>query len=657
MASQPRLTYAQAARKQPSPQPLQPRPPAAVASFQTPAGPLQNAGLDSQRNIPPSSYRGNQSRAAHSRGAARGSASSRPSRSGPAARSTNHRPSSSRLSSGVSTHRSTTHTSAKQGSGPPYFRPTSGASKPTKQVSQLSFRPTSGASTPTGKQVSQPSSRSTSASTPTKQVSQPASGASTNHVPEPTKDVSQLNLSSRLPPCSLDSATVSGSLTTSSGLVSSQETTSEPDHEEVTNSQSYACSLSPSANSAQPRSRSVSPYSDNDARENSWPVSGNCSQDADDSKSVRIFIDNSNLWINAQQVAAKNMIPKKDHRVSFDLVNLTDVIRKGRKIADCKLYGSEPPHVDKLWKKLEEYGCTTNIYERSRWTGKEKEVDTAMTADIVATAYEEQPATIAVVSGDSDFRSGIEKALKRGWKVEVYSWKQALASRITELSSNVNVEIIYLDNHLDDIIFVTRKFKRNEGQQWSSSLKGVLMHMRHNFFTGHEPTDDWCKVLEKISQWPFRYCWLSATSDDLLLVFKKKAHDISGQLRSFDIDNFLQQLYKDPPAGMEDIGLYHMDVDTEEGVNDCDKRCPHKFCCQYGDEDCYYQHTDEEKRFFEQNGGVGLPRRKVLPCKKYTQDKCPKEAKDCTLAHGDEDALCPNCGKSGHFEYNCKDND
>ena len=98
-----------------------------------------------------------------------------------------------------------------------------------------------------------------------------------------------------------------------------------------------------------------------------------------------IFIDNSNSWINAQEVVARNncLISKKDHRVCLNFVNLIDFIRKGRKVADCKLYGSEPPHVDAFLKKLEEYGCVTNIFERSKWTGKE--VDTAMTADIVAT--------------------------------------------------------------------------------------------------------------------------------------------------------------------------------------------------------------------------------------------------------------------------------
>ena len=214
------------------------------------------------------------------------------------------------------------------------------------------------------------------------------------------------------------------------------------------------------------------------------------------------------------------------------------------------------------------------------------------------------------------------------------------------------VAVIYLDDHLDDITFVNRNFKLNrEGLPFS--LIGVLMHIKHNFFPGHEPTDDWCKELEKVSRWPFLYCWLSSTSDDLLLVFERNAQDTNGQSQSFNVDNFLQQLGKDSPAGMKGVKMYE-NVNAVEGVSDCDKRCPHKFCCLYGDEHCYYQHSDEEKNFFEQNGGVGLARVKVRPCKKHARNKCSKkEAKDCDFAHGDEDALCPNCGKNGHFEYNC----
>ena len=77
------------------------------------------------------------------------------------------------------------------------------------------------------------------------------------------------------------------------------------------------------------------------------------------SSPVWIFVDNSNLWINAKQLAAKksNMLTEEDHRVRFDIGKLTDVIAND----PSGVYGKAGN--GKLKRKAEtESGKTHNAY-------------------------------------------------------------------------------------------------------------------------------------------------------------------------------------------------------------------------------------------------------------------------------------------------------
>ena len=91
-------------------------------------------------------------------------------------------------------------------------------------------------------------------------------------------------------------------------------------------------------------------------------------------------------------------------------------------------------------------------------------------------------------------------------------------------------------------------------------------------------------------------------------------------------------------------------------VDDCgrspskDSPCKLKFNCKHG-LSCDYQHTEEEKSFFQKNGGKGNPSRKTKPCEPYRN--CQKKKEDCDYAHGEEDAWCLKCKSSGHFKNDC----
>ena len=155
-----------------------------------------------------------------------------------------------------------------------------------------------------------------------------------------------------------------------------------------------------------------------------------------------VFIDNSNLWLEGQRLKGKKLKDTDiDHRFRVDLAKLKRVVTKDRRIANAFLYGSRSPasnKADQFWKAAEEKGFAVKIYERSAH-GSEKEVDTAMTADIVDLAgdtFYARKADVAIfiiVTGDRDLRPPIEKVIKREIHVELWSWGHSMSHVFKEL--------------------------------------------------------------------------------------------------------------------------------------------------------------------------------------------------------------------------------
>ena len=308
-------------------------------------------------------------------------------------------------------------------------------------------------------------------------------------------------------------------------------------------------------------------------------------------------------------------------------------------------------------KKIKEHGWKTNIQQSSQCTGKEKKVDASMNVDITETACSNQSGTIAIVSGDADFEPSIKSALKHDWKVEVYSWEHATSK---DLSSRTDVKLVYLNEDLERITFVERLFKFRGGRLHPNT-KWVLLKMKSDAIP-ENPSDAWCKEIEKVTRWPFQYYWLGI--DDLVLIFR--LNDPSGHL--FDIFRFLKQVNKRPLAGMkkqyydssDDEDFSEDFSDSDNAYNDepmpgssytqkslyrgYDEPCQFKFCCVQG-VDCYDAHTEEEMKYFQENGG-GYPIKKIDLCRFYARGRCNhKNSKYCNYAHGEKYAYCPNCGK------------
>ena len=130
----------------------------------------------------------------------------------------------------------------------------------------------------------------------------------------------------------------------------------------------------------------------------------------------------------------------------------------------CILYGSEPPPIDTVWKKIEEKaGWTVKSKHRDMITGKEKQIDTNLVADVIATAIHtpvEERTTIVLVTGDANVLPALEKVLEeKQWSVEVYIWMDALSKQLYCGAKNQGrVQVLPLDSYLDHLVFTDMKF-------------------------------------------------------------------------------------------------------------------------------------------------------------------------------------------------------
>ncbi|MFH1005492.1 MAG: NYN domain-containing protein [Bacteroidota bacterium] len=167
---------------------------------------------------------------------------------------------------------------------------------------------------------------------------------------------------------------------------------------------------------------------------------------------LHLFIDNSNIFIEAQRVARDKYFYDDELviRLRINYGNLLDKIRNERKLMETVLVGSRPPQNDSLWDKLKQIGIEPRIFDRSIFTNREKGVDAELSNAIRDTLEDNQESgTIAIVAGDKDYIPTLQRCLKKKWDVEIYFWGQISS----ELKKMIGVKFINLDSFFEEITF------------------------------------------------------------------------------------------------------------------------------------------------------------------------------------------------------------
>lgn len=197
-----------------------------------------------------------------------------------------------------------------------------------------------------------------------------------------------------------------------------------------------------------------------------------------------IFVDNSNVFIEGQRAAAiaENSVTRgKLYRLDFG--RLFDYLNPERANSFFqlgteqfpKLYGSEPPPLDSIWRVLEAMGVGLKIFKKNP-RGIEKRVDAALIIDCTKLVSKWQPkpdGEIVIVAGDADYYDLVGDARAEGWPVRVLCWKHATAQFVQNLP-----EFRDLTPHLKTIgFFEPYEVKHDFGEvDWS---KVVPYHDDH----------------------------------------------------------------------------------------------------------------------------------------------------------------------------------
>ncbi len=170
-----------------------------------------------------------------------------------------------------------------------------------------------------------------------------------------------------------------------------------------------------------------------------------------------IYIDNSNLWIEGQRVAAvrNGLVPDIHSAIQNRIVDTSFRVNLGNlksftggnQVKSAVVFGSRPPASDDLWKVMQRLNMEPVIVDRSIYTNKEKKVDTGLVARMTKEAYklaDPTTDTIVLVAGDSDYVPCVQELVDDGFRVEVMFWDHASG----ELKG-VASEFVSLNDHFD----------------------------------------------------------------------------------------------------------------------------------------------------------------------------------------------------------------
>lgn len=182
---------------------------------------------------------------------------------------------------------------------------------------------------------------------------------------------------------------------------------------------------------------------------------------------AHIFVDNSNIFGGAQRAAGTHEPEAVWMAVRVYYKNFFKLIEHGHRPVTKILAGSVPPGNEALWKYARRGGYSTDLLqkiENDNGNLAEQGVDEMIHLKIAnALLDHDPPQKLVLATGDgnlSDFDTSFvrqtERALKQGWKVEIWSWEEQLSGRYNsiEVPSHKALQINLLDNYYKKVTFI-----------------------------------------------------------------------------------------------------------------------------------------------------------------------------------------------------------
>lgn len=174
---------------------------------------------------------------------------------------------------------------------------------------------------------------------------------------------------------------------------------------------------------------------------------------------VFIYWDDSNIFISAQALAVEREGEDARPRVRLHFRNLLELAHAGRPIRRAVAVGSIPPELRHVWNRLENEGVAVHLLECGALHGREVGVDqvlqTYMLRDTVD--HNGDPGIAVILTGDGagfadgvGFHADLERMHRKGWRIEVLSWRHSCNRRMREWAEE-NGKFIALDDFYDSV--------------------------------------------------------------------------------------------------------------------------------------------------------------------------------------------------------------
>jgi hypothetical protein len=140
---------------------------------------------------------------------------------------------------------------------------------------------------------------------------------------------------------------------------------------------------------------------------------------------VHLFVDNSNIFISAKNVAEKRegFMARAEVRLYFE--NLLKLALAGREVGEIAVVGSIPPEQRALWARLEQAtGVKPELYERGELSHGEQGLDQCLQVHMLRAIsdYQEEPQVAVLMTGDGagyddgvGFHADMERMHSAGW--------------------------------------------------------------------------------------------------------------------------------------------------------------------------------------------------------------------------------------------------
>ena len=148
-------------------------------------------------------------------------------------------------------------------------------------------------------------------------------------------------------------------------------------------------------------------------------------------------------------------------RISFE--NILRLAHAERPLKQAVAAGSVPPEMRHLWNRLENMGVEVQLFDRGDITRGEQEVpDRVLQLRMLEDGWDNNgnPGIVVLMTGDgagysegAGFHSTLERMHKRGWKVEILSWRHSCNPRMRQWAE-ANGVFIALDDFYESVTFV-----------------------------------------------------------------------------------------------------------------------------------------------------------------------------------------------------------